>query len=137
MNLRRNERQWVCDVCGETAIPEPGHPCWDAGHAHRVVSEQVPRTIGRPEWRELFSPETDHDASTHLDVSPGHVGVEFESGHSRVDAYYCGEATDIRIGDLQFIVGRDRLSILRQHGPYPISEWTVVYDGALPKKGTA
>lgn len=90
--------------------------------------------IGRDEWRERFNPEQNYDADTRIDSRPGRVTAEFEEGRSIVDVYFCDEATDIRVGDLQFVVGRDRLSVLRQHAPYPISNWTVVYDGPLPKR---
>jgi hypothetical protein len=90
--------------------------------------------IRRDQWRERFCAEANADAHTRIDSSPGRVSVEFEDGRSYVDVYFSEEATDVRIGDLQFIVGRDRLSVLRQHPPYPIWEWTVIYDGPLPKR---
>lgn len=97
------------------------------------MSNSLPQRIERTEWQERFHLPT-VDAYTKADVRPGTVDVEFGEAQSHVSLTFNDEATDIRIGDLQFVVGRNRLSVLRAHPPFPIQQWTVLYDGPLPKR---
>lgn len=96
----------------------------------------IEHTLNRDEWQALCArvvgPPAD-DASTVIRSRPGSVDIDFEDGVSEVGVYFSPAATDIRIGDLQFLVGRDRLVVIRCHPPFPIKRWTVIYDGPLPK----
>lgn len=90
------------------------------------------RSLTRPEWYRFchFYKGEEVKASTTATVRESAATVEFENGSlSAVEVYVAKDATDLRIGGVQILVGRGQVAVLVQRGGYPISQWDVLWEG--------
>lgn len=86
----------------------------------------TPREIGREEWTQLWDGEP---LEIHAEFRTDHARLEFGDGVSGVDVSATANATDVRVMDVQILVGRHGIKVIQQHPPYPISRWTVLWEG--------
>lgn len=96
------------------------------------------KSLDRPAWNALcdgFRDDRAPEITSEVQLSGDRATVEFrdDDGYtfSHTSIYAERNATDIRTGRLQFLVGYNRLAVIRQVGPYPIKQWDVLYDGDL------
>lgn len=84
------------------------------------------RKITRDEWNSLNLLTAPVEIKTTVTET---VAIETES----VDLYaaVCEDGVDVRVGDLQLIVKGQGVVLVQRHPPYPIEEWTVLWEGKL------
>jgi hypothetical protein len=90
---------------------------------------QPQRTIDREAWNAL-TPYGDPLECT-VTVRPAGVYIEDGDGEVQVGAYALEDGVDLRVGDVQFIVQGRQVKVVQSHPPYPISRWTVLWEGEL------
>jgi hypothetical protein len=100
-----------------------------------------PRDIGRDEWNALcadLGTDSGGAFTSEARLAHDHASLEFRNDGviaSDVDTYVTEAATDIRVGDVQLIVGGDgngrRGALLVARGGFPISRWSVLWEGDL------
>ena len=76
--------------------------------------------------------DPEDDITVEARVKPASVEMEFRDGDgvpSTVDVHVTSAGTDVRVGLLQCLITPERLVVIVWHPPYPISRWTVIYDG--------
>lgn len=61
----------------------------------------------------------------------GSVDITSDGNSVAVEVYAREDGVDIRVHDLHFIVKKQSITVLQQHPPYPIAEWTVLWQGEM------
>ena len=92
-------------------------------------------TLDRQDWntlcRAMCGPEIETASAR---VRPPVVDVELTTEDGVINdvaVYGHRDATDIRVGRVQFLVSFRHLIGIRSVGSYPIKTWEVIYDGPL------
>lgn len=92
-------------------------------------SKESRQRIDRPLWNVL---STNGDpVEQRVQVTAGAVDVEAADGSATTTVYLRDDGVDVRVGDLQLIVKKRRVALVQQHPPYPISEWTILWEGEM------
>lgn len=101
------------------------------------------RELSRTEWQALRDEhcgrpiDVDVKSTIRSGESPV-VDIEFGDSLgpvflSSVSVYAESDATDVRVGQIQLLVGRERVALVQSHPPYPVKRWTLLFEGVLQK----
>jgi hypothetical protein len=88
------------------------------------------RTIGRDEWR-WMRPQGDVEPCTVTARTNGSVDIESGDGLIEVSVYPHGDGVEIRAHEMSLVLKRQSIAVIQSHPPYPISRWTVHYEGSM------
>lgn len=94
------------------------------------------REMNREEWTALWyemrGDDLDERVKATVTSDPSSAAsIECGDGLASVEVGVYADATDIRVGEVQLLVGRNRAALIVSHPPYPISRWTVLWEGLI------
>jgi hypothetical protein len=89
------------------------------------MSEEIERAL----WNVLRP--TGEPVEVAVSVRPGHINVESDDGRIEASISPLDDGVDARIGYVQLFVKGSRVALVQAHPPYPISRWTVLWEGNL------
>jgi hypothetical protein len=100
-----------------------------------VEEDRLQRTtvINREQWR-AYSLSGD-SVECKTTVRSGGVDIEDSEGKVEIIVITREDGVDVRVGDLQLVIKDRALALLQKHPPYPIKEWTVLFEGELVSRG--
>ena len=61
----------------------------------------------------------------------GSVDIEDGDGLIEVTVLPHEDGVEVRVHELSFVVKGQSMAVLQAHGPYPLSRWTVHYEGRM------
>ena len=96
------------------------------------------RELDRAEWTKLCEDICGEEVDARCEAMIKSDGADLEFvwdyGNSDISAYVAKDATDVRVGKVQLLVGQRgaQAALVISHPPYPIERWTVLWEGKLP-----
>lgn len=93
------------------------------------MPESTQTEIDRALWN-VLRPKGD-PVETRTTVRATGVDVEAVEGQAEVSVSVQDDGVDVRIAHVQVFVKGNHVSVVQSHPPYPISRWTILWEGDL------